>query len=630
MGLQTIDYRGLVDLDRHIVDQLETYLKEKESRLCQQIINVLPFIIDPSVPTLSEGNPVKLSEAVEMFTRKVRLIIQKKPKIESKDFSEKVSRDLNAYFWDYTEALEGCVTELFQRVKQVNIDKWHLSLSEVVHQLQDLLMHRIDDLMWAIRRMESPLKDLCQAYPSANLPFWRKWLQSCFDPNLLKNLEQSKKQLSIQYEDFNERFKEFRRLSIEVENSLDKMKRYPVLALMDMTDQNLYVDVFRILKMIEINPNSKGMLAEESIRTLKYLASLDSILKVFKHYYKELKDSLFKSSLEFKSLFREKSSPYFEEGLNKLKEKVLDYQNEVQQLINTISQYRTFVLKNDSNPYVSARLGFTERIVGPEPASTAKLINLAYMAEELNGHYKHFLEALHRDDAIQLQKEEKAQEEIDKLLHEIGQPLISHSMMRNRAELLLKQIKMCDELGTPDETMIDYIQEVLSKSMREDWKYHVLHEFPLFHEIYRLHQGINRRFDDPAHAFRNERFHLFFDQIEGWVQKGDLFTHIHEIELDINDMKTYLQDFLAAVQRSVKDKSKDPFLDETFQKYQQQLLEYRYIFGQFFSTLMVNSKDGQQLRMQFLFVDQYFETIENLLTEMKTAWESHSLEGESE
>lgn len=619
MAMQTIDFRGLVDLDRHIVDQLENYLKERELRLSSQIMSILPESLEFTSPVLAERTPLKLSEAVEIFARKVRQLTQISAKIEQKGLSEKVTKDLNSFLWDYTEALEGCSTELFQRVKQVSIDKWHLSIAEVVHQIQDLLIHRIDDLIWAIKRLETPVKEFFQAYPGENISFWKKWLQSDLDPDLLKNLEQSKKFLNTQYDDFKEIYNEFKRLSLHVENSLEEMKKYPVLALMDIPDQNLYVDVYRLLKIIEINPNTKSLLAEESIRSLKYLASLDSIHKVFRLYYREIKESLFKSSLEFKSLYKERGSAHYDESLKRLIAKVEDYQREVQQLIQTIGQYRTFVLKNDPNPYVSTKLGFTERMVGPEPANTEKLINLAYMAEELNGNYKHFLEALNRDEKIQIQREDEAKNQIDKLLHEMGQPLISHSMMRNRAESLLEKIKICDELGSSQLSMVDYVEDVLSKGMRADWKYHVLHEFPLFHELFRLHQGMNRRFNDPAHAFRNERFHLFFDQIEGWVKKGDLFTHIHEVELDINDMKTYLQDFLAAVQRASRN-TMDPFLDETTQKYRQQLLEYRYIFGQFFSTLMVNSKDGQHLRMQFLFVDQYFESIETLLREMENSW----------
>lgn len=624
MSTRVIDFRGLVDLDKKIIEQLELYLKEKETRLSHQILHILPIVpMEPLMPILPlEGAPLKLSEAVEGFTKGIRFALQKNIKFDPDEhMPEKMIRHLNAVFWDYTEALESCVIELFQQVKQVNVDKWHLTISEVVHTIQDILTHRIDDLMWAIRRIEEPLKEFCQKHPDKSIPFWRFWRHSYLDHDLLKNLEQSQKFLRTRYEEFNQRYHEFLRLSAKVEKSLEGMRTYPVLALLDVPEQNLYVDVYRLLKLVDLNPHSKGVLAQETVRSLKYLASLDSILRVFRIYYRELKDVLFNSSLEFKSLNKEKEYAYFEENLQKLKDKAQEYRQELQHLISTISRYRAFILKNDSNPYVRSKWGFTEQIVAPEPISSIKLLNLAYLAEELNENYQHFLEALNSPAVDQEEREKFAHQDIDKLLHEMGQPLISRFMMRSRAERLLMEMKACNELGSPHMDTIDYIEDVLGKAMREDWKYHVLHEFPLFHEIYRLHQGMRRRYEDPAHAFRNERFHLFFEQIENWVKKGDLFTHIHEIELDINDMKTYLQDFLAAVQRSAKEKSTDPFLDETIQKYRQQLLEYRYIFGQFFSTIMVNSEDGQQLRTQFLFVDQYFESVESLLNELKVSWE---------
>lgn len=626
MGLQVIDFRGLIDLDRKIIDQLEQYLKEKEARLSHTILNVFPGgSLESSAPILSgEGTTFKLSDAVEGFTRKARLILQNPKMEDNQTIAENVTKQLNAGFWEYTEVLESCVIELFQQIKQVNVDKWHLSISEVVNTIQEMLDQRIDDLIWAIRRIEQPLKEFCQAFQDEKKPFWKRWTQTYVDPDLIKNLTKSQIFLKTQYDDFKERYHEFKRLSYTVEESLDKMKKFPILALLDIPEQNLYVDVYRILKLIDLNPDSKGVLAQETVRSLKYLASVDSILKVFRLYYRELKDALFNSSLEFKSAHNDKEYSYYQDSLDRVKEKVQMYQKELQELINTINRYRAFILNNDSNPYVRSRWGFTERIVGPEPASSLKLLNLSYIAEELSGNYAHFYDAIGRDSYDLEEQQSKIHQEINKLLHEMGQPLISHAMMRNRADRLLHELKACDELGNPNLNAIEYVGEVLQKAMREDWKYHVLHEYPLFHEIYRLHQGLSRRLEDPAHAFRNERFHLFFSQIEDWVKKGDIFTHIHEIELDINDMKTYLQDFLASVQRAVKDKAMDPFLDETIQKYRQQLLEYRYIFGQFFSTIMVSSSDGQQLRNQFLFVDQYFETIENLLHEMQISWEGKS------
>lgn len=621
MSLQVIDFRGLVDLDRRVVEQLENYLQGKESRIGQQLLQTIPH--DYFGPSLSyEGvSSGKLSDSIDLFTKKIQLLLQKNIQFKKEDrLAESLTKELNDLLWEYTEVLEGCVTELFQQVRQVSLDKWTSSFAHVVQSLYDMLSHRIEDLMWAIRRLEQPIKDFCNQYQQSNAPWWERWATLGIDSNLLKNLEQSKKYLQNRYSMFKDQFDEYKQLSAKVDDRLEKMRNYPVLALMDVADQNLYVDIFRFLKLIEVNPNPKGDLAQESVRSLKYLRSLDSIIKNFRLYYRELKEALFSSSLEYKFLYREQDSTSYGEGVSRLKEKVAEYKQELVELIDTISGYRSFILNNDANPYVRSRWGFTERVVAPEPISATKLLNLAYLSEELKTNYDHFQKALESNPTTQNIYEQAAHLEIDRLLHEMGQPLISHSMMRDRAEHLLDQIKICDEVGSPSMDTIDYVQNALSKAIRLDWKYHVLHEYPAFHEYYRLHQGMTHRYEDPSHAFRNERFHLFFEQIEEWVKKGDLFGHIHEIELDINDMKTYLQDYLAAVQRAMRDRSTDPFLDETVEKYRQQLLEYRYIFGQFFSTITRDSKDGQQLRLQFLFVDQYFETVENILNEMALSW----------
>ncbi len=41
--------------------------------------------------------------------------------------------------------------------------------------------------------------------------------------------------------------------------------------------------------------------------------------------------------------------------------------------------------------------------------------------------------------------------------------------------------------------------------------------------------------------------------------QGEAYSHVHEIEIDVSDMKQYLQDFLASIQRAAKDRSTDPF-----------------------------------------------------------------------
>lgn len=623
MNWRTIDFQGIVDLDHKIVGQLEQFLQEKENRLAHQILNVIPSEEEAPNPTLPiAGTSIKLAEAVEGFNKKVRAIVKSQLNQQTRIKVDQVVRELNAIFWELTEVLEGCVVELFQQVRQVPIDRWHVSIANVVHDVKDVLVHYIEDLIWIIRRLEKPLKEFCQKFDLKSSQNWRDWFsfkKNEIDPHLLHNLHQTEKVLKNQYESFQRQYNDYLSLSMKAEEHLQNMKSYPIFAILKLSDQNLYIDIYRLLKMIELNRYPKKAVAVDTTKALKYLTSVDQVLYVFRTYYFELKDALFNSSLEWKSLDRDGQD--FQDSLDKLKLKVRVYQQELRELAHIMSRYRTFILKNDPNPYTRSRWGFTEWIVGPEPVEAKKLLNMIYSAEELDGYFTQFNAVLERDFITQQIVEYRAHQEIEKLLHEMGQPLMSRSVMQNRAKLFLDELKACDEVGSPHMSTILFVEEVLSKVMREDWRYHVLQEFPLFHQLYRLHQGLVEQFDDPGHAFRVERLLLLFDQIKEWVEKEDVYAHAHEIELDMNDMKTYLQDFLATVQRALREKSHDPFLDETLYKLRHQLLEYRYLFGKFFLEIMSRNSDGMQLRNQFLFVDQYFESVENLLNELKMSWE---------
>lgn len=624
MTWRPIDFYGIVNLDRSLVEHIHHYLQEKETRLATQLLGSLPSGgIEAGKPVLPAGGaPLKLSEAAETFARQIRQL--KREQLQQAHQGEVLVRDLNATFWEFTEVLQGCAVELFQQIRQVRVDQWHRSVAPVVLAIKDMLIHHIDDLMWTIRRLEKPLREYSRKVsPVGSGGKWNRWLKLFqyrqIDSALLNHLAQTEEFLKKEYEAFQQRYVAYQHLNVKVEEALDKMKTYPILALMDIQEQNLYIDVFRLLKLLELNSHPKGMLAQETVRSLKHLYSIQGVTRIFRIYYQGLKDAFFNSSLELKALANEAVD--VEKGMTQLRAKVREYDQELKSLMVTMGRYREFILQTDANPYVRSRLGFKEWPVAPEPPKARALLNRIYLVEELKGWYESFLAALNRDPIAQERKEHSAHQDIDRLLHEMSQPLIAQSMMRNRAERLLAHMRDCDEVGSPHPETVTYMENVFARALRADWKYHVLHEFPLFHELYRIHRGLERHIDDPAHAFRMERFYDLFDQIEAWVRKGDVYAHVHEIELDINDMKTYLQEFLAAIQRTSRERASDPFLDETIHRFRQQLIEYRYIFGQFFLNITSKNLDGQQLRNQFLFVDQYFESIEILLNELKATWE---------
>lgn len=615
MAWQSIDFQGIINFDRTVVVQLEQFLSEKENRLAGQIFNIFSSSVDheSSAPLLpSPDLLIKISDAIEEFNKHIRLSIDQKTS-EKSLVIEKIVKDLNQILWEFTEVLEGCAVELFQQIHQMPIYRWQEWNFNVVRSIKDAIIHYIDDLVWMIRRLEHSLRDNAQGFSSSGKKKrfnWSFFVQDYLDSNLSKNLHQTELFLKEQYEAFQKRYHEYMRLNQQVDECLGNIKNYSTLLLLDVSDQHLYIQMTHLLKLLELNPYPKQEVAIETVKALKLLTGSETVLRIFRIYTKELKHALFEMSFEWKLSNRERGD------LEKIEVKCNECQSEIKTLMHTMGGYRTFLLRSDPNPYVRSRWGFSEWIVGPEPAKAKKLASMIFSIHELEDLIKHFSSAIKQNSSVQDKLEQEVRPKIDNFLHEMGQPLISHSMMKKRSEILLEELMRCDELGSPYLSTIDYFEDVLSKVMRQDWKYHVLHEIHLFHQIYQIHLGLVKPFEDPAHAFRLERFHLLIEEMKKWIEKNDVDAHVHEIEVDMNDMRTFLQDFLASVQRIVKDKSQDPFIDDTHHKLRQQLMEYRYLFGQFFLFIISKSLYGVQLRHQFLFVDQYFESIENLLDEL--------------
>jgi hypothetical protein len=617
MDGRPIDFHGMLDLDPKIVEHLEFYLNEKESRLAHQLLHALREESSPvSCPVLPESALMRMSDAVESFTKHLRQQVRNGiPTKREKGESELPIKEINCALWDYTEVLEGCVIELFQQVKQLTLDKWHISLAVVVHAIKENLLHRIEDLIWGIRRLD---KSLEETY-FGNQGLWTRLFshRGTLDPDIIRNLQRTESFLKSRFASFKERYNEFLMLNIQAEESVEKIKGFGIFALLGSEDQQCYLELLRLLKVLELNPNPKQALGEETSRAIKIVASVDHVLSLFRLYANEIQRALFQCSLQWKLLNPEEK--YYPEAASTIKDKAGALREELRMLMHTMSKYRTFLLKHDANPYVRSRLGFSEWTVGPEPPRAKLLADLLFSTEELDQTLLGFHQSLDRDGASQQNIEFHAQQQIEKLLHEMGQPLISRPMMSSRSEQFLEAVRSCDEIGSPQLSTVFYIGEVLSKALRADWKYHVLHESPQFHRIYKIHKGLEEEFEDPAHAFRLERFKALFTQILKWIESGDIYAHVHEIELDMNDMKAYLQDFFATIQRAGNQKDKDPLFEESVCNFRQQLLEYRYLFGQFFSSMINMNPEGQQLRQQFLFVDQYFESIEHLLKDLKVA-----------
>lgn len=612
-----IDFEGLISLNQPLNDLLDQYLFEKEGQLGEQIVQAIHIVKGECQLPSKTLFRMKLSESLERSEKYIRqLALSKENRPDAKDFKETVTL-LNKHLWHYVEILEGCVVELFQQLEQLGLEKWHSQLLLTINSIKILLMHRMEDLTWAIKRLEDLLwkyKEICEGTDKFLIPLKKRlpWY-SLLDRNLITNLEKSKKYLAFRQKKFADRITDYNKFSLKINQSLNKFQNYHVFNSLDSNDQENFKQIYRLLKLWEYNKTSKSLPVKDIIRFIRHVQSEEKIYQVFNDYYQSLKNLLFHQARLFKlgpaDLWQDKA------GKSLAIEVLTGHRNEINALGATIQKYRDFLLRTDPNPYVRSRMGFTEWIVGQEPPGIKRLLNLSYDVESLDELYKKLIDSLENGPTkTEEERLRDADYEINRALHDMSQPLTSRSLMYSNVETIVNQLLELNELGSFNKGITDYFSQVLSKILRADWQYNAAFEVPKFTEIYKTHQGLIGTIDDRQHFNRKAKFKQIIQQIEDWSKKKITQRHVHEIEHDINDIKILLQDFLNSAQRNKPFAEAENYIKEDYKKkIAAQLLEYRYQFGHFFHQIELDDPDERLLKGQFLFVYQYFEAIEATL-----------------
>jgi hypothetical protein len=596
-------------------------LDEKEFQLSYKIFHAFDEPTEKIPEFFSAQDQLKLTDAVESIGKRTR-------EVSGPVSWEKPVQLINQAFWEYVEVLESCTVELFQQLQQVGLDLWVPTLAETVNQIKELLVRRLDNASWNILRIEKLLKEYRWASEKSlgKSVFWKKLLsfwKPLLDKTLAENLQKSQKYLIFNYKKFTDRYQEFRKLQEKIEGSLEKLSEYPLLHRLESSHQEKFQTLYQYLKLWELNNKSRDLPQMEIVQSLRTQFSVGRVLALFKEYYHLLYEELLHTSRELKS----HTDKHRQEELlrkNNLSRKETHF------LATLIAKYRDFALRTDPDPYVRTRWGFSEWIVGPEPAQSKELLTLGYKAEDLDQMYQNLQSAIEIGSSEgELAYLNEIKTDVQNSLHEMGQPLASKTMMKSYAEKVVYQLQQLDELGSHSWSVVEYIEQTLARLLRVDWKYHVLFSLNAFDHIYSVHQNIMGPIHDRQHTNRYNRFKRLLQQIDDWVKTKTTQKHLHEIELDMNDIRGYLQDFFAYVQRIIKEvpaTEKSRYIKDLYR----QLLEYRYLFGKFFYELRETDSNERMMRNQFLFVDQYFESIEMKLREWSQEQEQETTETEVE
>lgn len=431
--------------------------------------------------------------------------------------------------------------------------------------------------------------------------FWKKTL----DRALSTNLEKCRKYLGFRYQKFSGQYERYIDVHTAIELVVEKFHEYRVFATLEADSQEKFKKIYRLVRLWDLNRQTRALPRRETIRAVRNAMSPEQAFNLFHEYDLHLRRALFDKS----RLIKEEPSELGDRGhIARMQEEIDGYRIELHTLYSTLTNYREFLYKSDPLLRTKPQLGFSEWVMEPERPQMKQLTALGENLKQLDEMLLNFGQALESKGIIPEVTLAEVDREIQAVLHEMAQPLIARASMQKRADRFVSLLDQLDLLSSSDKRIVNYVGRLLNKALRADWQYHVLSDSPTFHRLYSLYIGLVGPSEDRNHLNRLHKFKRLIQQLQSWVKNYDTPRHTHEIELDLNDLKGYLQDFLAYAQRVTKEESPDR--EQRVGEVAQQLLEYRYLFGNFFRHLQEDSIEERILRKQLLFVDQYFEAVE--------------------
>lgn len=622
MVWQSYDRQNII-FDEPMAEQLSQYLENKESQLSAKIIEIILHI--EGLPITKESLPpsfFRLSEAVEEFGRKIHRASLNSYKVLNKDRWRFAAKEINQALWSYVEVLEGCVTELFQQIDQMGFEQWNVDVIRATTSIKDELTHRMDDLVWAIRRLEQQLKNyrkLCDARAGKWLGFRKLFyaLSPLLDRQLEPTVRKCNKFLNFQYRKFIERYTGYLQLCETGKQSINKFSDYHILSSLDISQQDKFKELTFLLNLWENNCKGRVLQRTEPVRALRSCLSFEGAAILFKDYFYAIKEAIYNQSRLIKKQFRYVFVD--EEAKQPLVDNLSGIRKELGTLKELILNYKKFHTHTDpgAKPWYAKIFACKPEKELPKQfydlkKLTQEIKNLETVATSFQSTLQTF-PGMDKGLTVQLQNE------VNRHLHEMGQPLASKDLMRRNAKSLMHSLEGLDEISTFDPKIVEFICRTLSKAMCADWKYHVLQELPVFHKVYEVHEGILDISSERPHINRLHKFQRILNQLETWLKNEETLKHSQGVDLDIHDIKAYLQDFLAHVQRlepDIENFGDTEKFERPLGKASQALLQYLYLFGSFFSRLRPDDPEHRLLRKQLLFIDQYFEAIERRIQEL--------------
>lgn len=550
-----------------LLDNLREFFDKQEAKLADTLL--LSFTPStPSLPLHGTGH-IRLAQALERM---------------SANRNSPISVEMiNGALWEYVEVLESAAQELIERVRHYPLNGWSDEFYYIALGFNELIAHRIEDLIWVFRRIDSLLFSL-KKYSFKKL---FKGLFTILDRRVLNHLSRTEDALSIHAKNFDLCFAALRKDIEESRINEAKLLVFPVFPTLSFGIQETLLILCRFLKVLDENKKHFVFKNEEITKTIRGIAKIGTMTLHFREYLVQVRRFFF----DLAKLWRQIQDTHLATTL-------LNVQGELNFLKALIGSYREILLA----PH---RFAFSRWLVGPEPKKTRDLLTLLYEIDTLNKLFTQLQGTLEKGpNPDQMIKHLEVQQKMEEVLHEMGQPLSSRQQLQTKAERFLEYWELADELGGSAGNVENLVTNWLIKALRYDSLAQSFPSMPRFFELLMVHRGCQEPIEDREHEKRMKLFSQIISHVEQWIKEHAVEKHSKDLEVDEASLHETFQNFLALIQRKVlPDKG-------GWEAYSQMLLDYRVLFARFFYALRLALGEGKQVRAHFFFVDHYLEAIE--------------------
>lgn len=609
MGKTSMDFQGVVTLDRALVVQLRDYLAEREGNLTASIAKVFAPVVSRHGHRLSETSRGVLDE-IEMAVRGA----DQHPAGSIQGLVD----GLNAPLWNFLEVLEGVTSDLFQQLDLVSVEVWDEKLAELMQELVTLLYSHINSLQGTIKRLE----DLLWRYRplmEGSSPHAR-WAErvlrlgsSLLDRQLVNQLQETRLFLDMRYKGWLSRYSEYVTYSARAIEGIKQFDLFSILGSLSESSQRLYRFVNRMIRVWELDANSRSILLDDIVRVVREVAQPSVVHALFREYYAAIKDQLFAASRQMKG----------SEGAVPSVPDLSNARTELTTLLRAVARYREFLLRTDPNPYVRTRWGFAEWVVAPEPESCRQLLQIEYQLEALDHLFEDLIQVLIRKPKVEDRKTSQSlTQDLQATLRSMGQPLTSRHMLQAESIKLMDALERFDELASSSSRSIDTVAEVLSKALRYDSKYSLLFDNAQFHKIYAVHHELALPLlKDPGHVEQLDKTKQGTSRVLKWIEKGHWEKHATEIDQFIDGGVAYFSNLGTRLRATLGTSTRLNSDQRTLvNATRQQLLEFRYALGSFYHRLLSLDAVAQRIRGRCASIDHLIDGIDGFIQETDPVW----------